>query len=1274
MCSSSTSNRKNARPIQTFHLHNLPYMRNKILLLTTLLMTSLQAQDFVHTSQYNMGRMLSTDTVSFAIEYPEYTRLSKTKQHNLQKLGFEAKDHIDIHTTRSVSRGETVYDVSFIPVVKRGSQWYEVKNYVIKTIVKGTKMEASVRKIIHATESMVKTERYAENSVLSKGKWVKIRVGKEGVYQLTDAMLKKAGFSNPAKVKLYGYGGQLLPETFSFTGKNALIDDLNEVPLYRRSGASLFFAEGTTTWVNNTRFKTNTFSSYSYYFLTETDNNSEQPATFQTLAAVENPIPITTVPAHALVQNEAATWYGGGRRFFDNQDLQNGIIYRMSLPGNTSTENTVAYDVSSIPVGATSFFNITCVNDNKSTRAYFDKIGDGTTARGYSGTFKASLGEEARFRVTTSQTGRLHYLYTTYEQQLSVKNTTASFTTKEAGPVVLNIEGANENTRVWRLGNAQEPVSELYGTLENGTYKAEALNGNDRFVIVDITASYNTPEIVGTIENQNLHADKDIDYVIIIPASGKYKQQAEELASIHEKKNGLRIKVVRADQIYNEFSSGTPDATAYRRYMKMLYDKASTSEDLPRYLLLFGPCSYDNRMITNEWKKENPNDYLLAYEKSRTENITGSYSIGTLNDYVTDDYYGFLDDEEGQNILIEKPDLAIGRFPCNDEIEASTLTKNTINYIENENVGAWKNHMWTIGDVGNDNLHMTDAENVGKQVKQSANSGFMLRKIYPDAYEATHEAKGITYPEATSKIVRAMQKGALVFNYNGHGSPDRLSRTFLINKSDFSNNTSKALPLWIFASCEITPYDQALTDIGRNALFNNQGGAIGVICASRSVYANYNCYLNKGVVKYAFAKDNNLKRYSIGEALRRTKMELNTSYSISGGNTIGYDRTENKLKYALLGDPAVCLKYAEQGITIDSINSKKITNSSTIERIAVGEKVTFSGFINANEQATDGDLSFNGILYATIYPPIKNITCKGHDNSNGTNPMQYQDYTQTLFEGSVEVKNGRFTLHTIIPQGISFSSIPSLLSLYAVSNDKKTEYNGQFTGFCIDRSAKTETTDSIGPKLFLYIDTPDFPDSGTATPSSILYATVSDSTGISMMSGNLGHDMELWFDNKVAENIVVNDYFSFDYGAYNKGLLEYPLANLESGTHTATLRIWDVYNNSTTAKLSFKISDSTMSNFDVTISSTTSSSSQRFITTFGETFNNEDGTDVLTEVYSVQGFRVWHNTTHVDKGAKYATFDWDSTNYAGQKLPAGVYLYRSIAGNKKTSSKKLLIK
>ena len=240
--------------------------------------------------------------------------------------------------------------------------------------------------------------------------------------------------------------------------------------------------------------------------------------------------------------------------------------------------------------------------------------------------------------------------------------------------------------------------------------------------------------------------------------------------------------------------------------------------------------------------------------------------------------------------------------------------------MESKENGAWKNRLWAIGDIGDNNLHMSDAQSVCKQITTYGPSGLALRRIYPDSYDVTYEARGQTYPQATSKIKQSMQQGALVFNYNGHGAPQRLSHTFLLEESDVTANVSDSQPLWVLASCEITPYDQNMSDLGRDALFNKNGPALGIICASRSVYATYNCALNKGFYKYVFNTDENGKRVSIAEALRQTKNELVTSKN----NTIGSDYTINKLKYAYLGDPAVPLDYAADGIQIDSINAYAI--------------------------------------------------------------------------------------------------------------------------------------------------------------------------------------------------------------------------------------------------------------------------------------------------------------------------------------------------------------
>lgn len=1225
----------------------------------------LQAQTLTETAQLRLGKLLPTDSVRIFIEYPEYEALGSEAVKALRAKGFVPQPHVQLHVSRAVMRGETVADVSFVPVVERNGRWLRLKSYELKYENVGRKLSPALRSVVASAQRVEAASRYAAHSVLAEGKWVKIRVKEEGIYQLTDAQLRSMGFADPSRVKLYGYGGRLQPDVFDFSGDDGVIDDLNEVPLYRRNGSVLFFAEGVVSWSENGRFSRNTFSEHSCYFLTEGDS----PAAFVTLDTPTVPVnEVEQVTAHALNDNDAYAWYGGGRDFYDSKDTQQGgQQYKLSLPGHVGGACKVYYDVSAMSsVGSTKAV-ITGSGINESVQATIGKIGDGESARGYRGSFTAELEEEARINVATTNTGRLNYLCTDFQQKLSTAYTTSAFTAGQSRGVQLNVAAATANTRVWQLGNARSTVAELPGTLEGDTYKALASDGNQRFVLVDVSKTYSSPEVVGAVENQDLHADTKIDYVIIVPASGKLTEQAERLAEAHRQKSGLRVKVVRADQLYNEFSSGTPDAAAYRRYLKMLYDRAATTDDAPKYLLLFGDCVYDNRMITSEWKSGNPDDFLLAYERNDMESYNNSgYSIGTLHSYVTDDYFAFMDDGEGTMPELVKIDLGVGRFICHTSEQAQWLVDNTLRYMNNERTGVWKNRMWCIGDSGDDNLHMEDALEVAEQVKTSANESFLQRFLFQDVYAVTQGAQGATYPEATKKLKTNMQQGALLLNYNGHGSPDRLSHRFLLTAAEMKENVSASLPLWVFASCEITPYDQVVDDLGRNALYAPQGPAVAVLCASRSVYANSNLSLNKRFVNHVFAKNEKQQRNTLGDALRLAKCELIDASS----DGLGTDRTINKLKYALLGDPAIVLSYPDEGIVVDSINGKAIT-SDTFSQLKVGNVVRFSGYVNADPTATVPDATFNGTLTASVFAPKQSLTCKGYGNSYA-DPIVYSDYTQMVFEGEVEVKDGRFDINFMVPRGIPFSEEKALLSLYAVNAGQTQELSGRHDGFCLNGTAETEVVDSIGPDVFLYLNSPDFPSGGTVGTDAVFYAAVTDSSAISMVSGNLGYDMELWFDSDPSTTVVTNDHFSFEYGSYSKGLVEYPLQNLTPGRHTLAFRVRDVYGNVTLSTLAFRVKEGGAAEFDVTASSDSPVESTRFVTSFVNTAEVE--TEVTTEVYNVAGMRVWHGTAKVPAGSNFAALDWGLTDYGGNRLERGVYMYRSRIGKSETKTKKMILR
>lgn len=1234
--------------------------------LLTALPAAAQQPTLGETRQFCLGELLPADSVAFAIEFPVYEPLTKAQVRQLREQGFEPGEQVELRVERSTGRGKTYARVSYVPVVVRDGRWMRLKDYDLKPAVKGPRLSAAARLSVKAALLAENASRYAAHSVLATGKWVKIGVTEEGVYQLTDEQLRSAGFTDPSKVRLYGYGGRLLPDRFAFTGEDALIDDLCEVPLCRRDGSVIFFAEGLVRWTGTTTFQRNTFASQSCYFLTESTDGAE-PLVLETLEApAGTTTEVTEVTARALTDNDAFVWYGGGRDFYDSNDLADGHTYTLSLPGHTGGECQVAYDLSAQSSTSSTTATVSQLSTGQTlVQRTIAATGEGETARGYRGTFAATIGSSERFTVRTTNTGRLNYLYTTYSQQLSTDCTTAAFTTAQEGAVTLCVQNATAGTRVWQAGHAQATAAQLPGTLEGNVYKAHAADGSQRFVIVDLNAQYPSPTVIGDIENQDLHADSAVDYVIIVPASGKLTSEAERLAQAHRDTGGLRVKVVRADQLFNEFSSGTPDAAAYRRYLKMLYDKAADDSDRPRYLLLFGDCSYDNRMITSDWSGNDPDDFLLACERNDQETYSSGYSIGTMHSYVTDDYFGLLDDGEGSRLTTDYLDLGIGRFLCHDAEDARWLVDQAIAYLRNERTGVWKNRLYAMADSGDENLHIRDAESVCNQAQEAAPESFMVRRLYLDSYDVTNEARGVTYPEATKKLKTLMQQGSLIFNYNGHGSPDRISHKFLLTKEEMAENVSAARPVWVFASCEITPYDQVIADLGRNALFNQDGPAVAVLCASRSVYANYNRSLNMGFMEFAFAHGEDGSRYTLGDALRLTKCELIRNTAA----TIGTDQTINKLKYALLGDPALTLRYPDPGITVDSVNGAAVT-PETFSQLPAGGTVRFSGYVNPDTTAGTPDPTFNGTLTGTVFMPKQSITCKGYGNTTA-DPYVYSDYTQTLFQGSVQVTAGRFTIELMVPRGVTFSTEQALLSLYAVSDDNQKEYNGSYTRFCINGTASVENPDTLGPDVYLYLDTPDFPDGGTVGTAATLYAAVSDSTAISMVSGNLGHDMELWFDGDGSGAETVNDYFAFDYGSYNSGLVEYPLSALTPGKHSLTLRVWDIYDNSTTATLAFTVSENGAPEFDVTATDPAPSASTRFITTF--TGSAETQTAVRTEVYSIFGRRVWHQEKAVPAGQSYASFDWNLTDYAGTPLPRGVYLYRSVAAGKETGTKKMII-
>ena len=1230
----------------------------------------------VYTTSVKIGNINADADFSVHLDYPEFVQLKQSEIKLLEKQGVQLNETIKVNKHLAFSRKVGYLDLSFCPIIKTDGTYKRLVS--CKISIKTNETFSKTANSIKASSTMGET-RWKTQSVLAKGKWVKIRVKEEGIYTLTPSFLSKMGFKDPSKVKLFGYGGRILEENWSFYGNRKVTDDLEEIPLYRKQdGNALFFAEGTVRWTYNSIYdkwihENNPYSVYSYYFITEGENPAQMKkmdSDNYTSATINN------VTHYSVIDNDNFGWYEGGRELYDSHDLSNGNskIYNLEATSIDEKNTQSSVDISISASSNTSSTKATIKHNNKNL-GYINisKYGKFQSAYETRKSFKiktADINNNFELSVSPNNPSRLNFIRLNYSRKLVATDDAFSFTPNTNRAVELEIAGANEHHHLWCIGNGEHPAYEVSSTTAGNTLKAKVENGMDRFVVVDLNKNYPTPEWAEEVKNQNLHGDsKFYDMVIIIPESRLLAEEAERLAEAHRKIQGLRVKVVDAGLLFNEFSSGTPDASAYRRYMKMLYDRATNENDLPRYLILFGDCAWDNRMVSDKWKRFSPKDYLLSFEVTDGfQNIGNSqFPLGEQNSYVTDDFFGWLDDNEGTSYSSNKIDLSIGRLTCHDVQTAKVLVDKSIDYLTNKETGAWKNTIYVLADNGNGNLHMDDAEAVIKQIEKSTKNKTVIKKVYNDAYIRHSTGTGHSFPTVSKILREAVEQGALIFNYTGHGSPDQLSHSKILETKDFEAPTIGNMPLWIMASCEISPYDSQKKDLGRAAIHNANGGAIAVMCASRSVYSNYNRSLNIAFNKHLFAFDKMGKKNSMGDALRLAKVEMIDPNSENGIQ----DASINKLKYVLLGDPALPLTSPTGDVILDSINGKALLPSENIQ-LKAGSLVRFSGKINDRNSSFLSN--FNGSITATIADRKEIITCKNNDNS-ADEPKQFTDRPKKIFEGTDSVINGKFSISFRIPKDISYSNDCARVTFYAVNNDKTLECNGYNEQFYLNGTDNTFEADTLAPKIYIYLDDPEFPNGGVTNTEPVFFAEIKDDAGINAAGIGIGHNMELVVDNDFNNPIILNNNFKYKFGSYNEGWVTYPIQNLGFGKHSLSFRAWDVNGNSTTSTLQFFVQDGVGNSFDIFATENPARTSTNLFTTFPA--EKEQTSSVTFEVFSINGQKVWQSETiNQPAGATHALAPWHLKSSGGARVSAGIYLYRAIVvtdGHKKESDAKKII-
>jgi hypothetical protein len=1074
-----------------------------------------------------------------------------------------------------------------------------------------------------------------ENSVLSSDKWYKVSVTNTGVHKLSYKDFQNLNIElndiNINSIKLFGNGGGMLPNLnsqfrYNDLQENAIyVYDFNNNGYFNSNDYILFYAESPNKWsysesIDLFEYKEHLFSDECYYFITiDPDSNGKRilnkPLLTDYTKVIKsfNDFKVHESNIENLIQS-GREWYGERFGIIDN------YVFDFSFPNLINSEpiyikTSVAarsLNSSSFTVNANSNFisNINIPNIVYDYATEYAKKASNTQTY-ISSSDQISI--ELEFNYSENNAiGWLDYLQLNARRSLAMHNNILNFRDFESLDSLaigkFEISNANSSTIVWDVTdvlNIKKVNANLNGSVLSFIDSLDILREYCAF-----ENNFLTPNLIGMIENQNLHnISLDVNYVII--SHPIFLTQANRLSDIHEYYDNLTSVVVTPQQIYNEFSSGMQDVAAIRDFLKMLYDRQNSNLE---YALLFGDGSYDNkdRIINNT-------NFIPTFQSTN--------SLSPVNSFVTDDFFALLDDDDG-DLINDLIDIGIGRFPAKNLNEAINLVDKVETYYSAESLGDWRNSITFIaddGDATDGNLHMSDADKLANLLDTN-NLNVNINKIYLDNYLQESTPGGPRSPDAQEAINRSIDNGTFLVNYSGHGGPLGWTQERILEIDQINNWTNKyKLPLFMTATCKFSCFDNpGKTSAGELVLLNPEGGAIALLTTTRLVYAFPNYKLNENFMNI-FCEKNNGEFPTLGQLFKKTKV-------LSGSNT-------NSRNFTLLGDPALRLSYPKYIVSTTNI-------SDTLKAL---EEVEISGKVTDD----DGNLlvDFNGILYPTIYDKEIISLTLGQESCS---PMPFRNQNNIIYKGEASVSNGEFSFSFIVPKDIENNYAHGKISYYA-SNDNKEDASGHDDSFIIGGLADNVIYDYDGPLVSLYMNTRDFIFGGMTNSDPFLLVDIEDFSGINTVGNGIGHDITAIIDNNTSNPFILNDYYKSNLDDYKSGVIEFPFENLEPGPHTITLRIWDVFNNSSESVISFYVTDK--ENFTI---SDFLNYPNPFITNtdfYFEHNQSNQNLDVSIEIYSITGQHIKTlKDTFYDSGYRIGPISWNGKNEYGKIVSSGLYI------------------
>ena len=1222
---------------------------------------------------------VTNQDVRVRLQNTQFEALSTEERNMLGDLS-DLGSTLEVESEVSWQRNQPYAIVSFVPLRK---------NPGTGQVEKLVSFEYQITPLKKGGKPIFRPKDFALESKMNSGSWYKMAVTEDGVYRVDRSFLESLGIDvanlDPNTLNVYGQGFGILPEANSTWRPDDL--PINKIVMQDGNDGSfdandyfLFWANGPHRWEYNSAVqryvhKTHLYSDTAFYFIgigvsgEGPSRMVDQPSTTQ--PANQN---VSTFDDFLYHENNWTNLIKSGREWFgESFDINSSQGFPFNFPNLDLTQDvTMRVDVAAKTLGTTNYsdYDITVNGTPAVTNLPIQGVSTGYTADaarpGSVVTTFTPSNENVTVNLTLNKydpnsTGWLNYIEVQGRRHLDVGNSSLVRFRDMASVGVGNIsEFTLANSLlvqdVWEITDPTN-VKRVGSTLNGSNLSFRLATDTLREFAVFTASAYRTPVAKGAVSNQNLHGMDQVDMVVV--THPLFWSEANRLAE-HRRAEGLDVFVTTTNEVYNEFSSGMQDITAIKDLMRMLYKRAGNDTTLlPDYLLLVGDGSYDplSRIGGNT-------NYIPTYQ------TPDSWSV--LFSYVSDDYFGLLDDNESANSA-DLVDVGIGRLPVKTQSEAVGVVNKIIHYdqvgptldgdgnslcntnLNSTTFGDWRNVVVILGDDEDGNIHFNNSESHSNKLRTN-HPEYIVDKIYLDAYKQESTPGGERFPDVADALNRRVQKGALVVNYTGHGGEVGWAHERILDVPTIQGWTNyNALPVFLTATCEFSRYDDpGRTAAGEHVLLNDEGGAVALLTTTRLVFSSPNFALNSAFYDHCFSEPNG-ERLRLGDVNRLTKVA-----SVGSGS--------NRRNFSLLGDPATKLAYPEHHVVTSTINGTPV--GGTPDTISALSTVTVTGFVSddGGQKITD----FNGVIYPTVYDKFSKLTTLGQ-NSNSYE-ADFELLRSVIYKGKTEVTNGDFTFTFVVPKDISYQFGAGNIKYYAENGTE--DANGFSTDFIVGGSASNVVNDIEGPEIGLFMNDENFVDGGTTDENPTLVAKLFDQNGINTVGNGIGHDLTAILDANTDQAIVLNEYYESDLNTYQSGRITYPFQSLDEGAHSLTVKVWDVYNNSAQSEIDFIVAAEASMALEHVLNYPNPFTTH---TDFYFEHNQAcDFLDVQVEVFTVAGNLVKTITQTVStEGFKVDPISWDGRDDFGGRLGRGVYVYRvkvaTPEGKKAEKFEKLVI-